>query len=120
VQAQQLKIKIEGIDKIQGQLRIGIFTEKEEFAGENPLIGKVITVSNKTETCVFDDLKEGTYAISVYQDLNKNGKLDKNFFGIPSEKYGFSNMPKTSKAPDFKQCSFIFKKEDMLLIIKLK
>ncbi|MDR0605111.1 MAG: DUF2141 domain-containing protein [Bacteroidales bacterium] len=120
VQAQQLKIKIEGIEKIQGQLRIGIFTEKEEFAGENPVIGKVINISNKIETCVFDDLKEGKYAISVYQDLNKNGKLDKNFFGIPTEKYGFSNNPKSRKVPEFKQCSFDFKKEEMLIIIKLQ
>ena len=31
-----------------------------------------------------------TYAIAVYQDLNRNGRLDKSTFGFPTEPYGFS------------------------------
>ena len=33
----------------------------------------------------------GTYAISVYYDINDNGKLDTGLFRIPKEKIGFSN-----------------------------
>ncbi|MDR1342816.1 MAG: DUF2141 domain-containing protein [Prevotellaceae bacterium] len=119
-QAQQrLTIKIEGIEKIQGQLKVGFYTEKEEFAGETPLVGKIIKVNSKTAICVLDSIKDGQYAISIYHDLNSNGKLDKNWFGIPSEKYGFSNNPKVRKTPTFEQCRFDFtKKKD--LVIKLQ
>ena len=30
-------------------------------------------------------LPAGTYAISVYQDANANGKIDRNLIGIPTE-----------------------------------
>jgi uncharacterized protein (DUF2141 family) len=33
----------------------------------------------------------GEYAIAVFVDVNGNGKMDKNFLGIPKEQYGFSN-----------------------------
>jgi uncharacterized protein (DUF2141 family) len=32
----------------------------------------------------------GVYAVSCYQDLNGNGKMDTNLVGIPTEPYGFS------------------------------
>jgi uncharacterized protein (DUF2141 family) len=116
----QLKIKIEGIEKIQGQLKVGIYTEKEEFAGEEPLIGEKIKIhSDSIEISISDSLKDGKYAISVYHDINCNDKLDKNWIGIPSEKYGFSNNPKVRKTPDFNQCSFYFRKKK-LVVIKLQ
>ena len=35
-------------------------------------------------------LPEGEYVISIYQDLNANGKLDTNLVGIPKEPVGIS------------------------------
>jgi uncharacterized protein (DUF2141 family) len=113
---QQIKIKIEGIEKSEGQLKVGLYTEKDEFAGEVPLIGKIVKVNSKIEVCVFDSVKDGKYAISLYHDLNSNNKLDKNWLGIPSEKYGFSNNPKIRKNPTFDQCSFYFTKKTHIVI----
>lgn len=58
--------------------------------------------SNKiTETFT---LPAGDYAVSVYQDVNKNGKMDKNFFGAPTEPYAFSrNYKPTIRAPKFNE-----------------
>lgn len=39
----------------------------------------------------FKNLREGKYAIRVFHDQNGNGKLDTNLFGIPKERFGFSN-----------------------------
>ena len=57
--------------------------------------------------CDFTDLAPGTYAVIVFHDENLNGKLDKNFLGMPQEGYGASNnvRPKLS-APAFKDASF--------------
>ena len=38
-------------------------------------------------------------AVSAYHDENDNSKLDKNSFGIPIERYGFSKNPKRSFGP---------------------
>ena len=36
-------------------------------------------------------IPKGAYALALFHDSNSNGILDKNFLGIPSERYGFSN-----------------------------
>lgn len=36
------------------------------------------------------ELPAGRYAVAVYVDRNRNGKLDLGMFSIPSEPYGFS------------------------------
>ena len=53
-------------------------------------------------------LPNGEYAISLFVDFNGNKKIDKNFFGIPREQYGFSNnvMGRMS-APTFDQAKFM-------------
>jgi uncharacterized protein (DUF2141 family) len=40
---------------------------------------------------VFSNLEPGRYAAVAFHDENGNGKLDKNFLGVPAEPYGFSN-----------------------------
>jgi uncharacterized protein (DUF2141 family) len=47
------------------------------------------------------------YAISFFQDMNKNGKLDtRSLFGIqvPDEPFGFTNNPNPLSAPKYDQC----------------
>ena len=36
------------------------------------------------------DLAKASYVIGVCHDINDNNKLDKNFFGLPLERYRFS------------------------------
>ena len=53
------------------------------------------------------DVPPGTYAVSVYEDLNGNHKLDRNIFGIPREPAGASNNPPARMGPPrFNECSF--------------
>lgn len=53
------------------------------------------------------DLTPGTYAVSVYEDLNGNHKLDRNILGIPREPVGASNNPPAHLGPPhFGECSF--------------
>jgi hypothetical protein len=41
--------------------------------------------------CEFKDVTPSTYAVIVFHDENQNGKLDKNFIGVPQEGYAASN-----------------------------
>jgi uncharacterized protein (DUF2141 family) len=40
---------------------------------------------------VFSNVNPGRYAAIAFPDENSNGKLDRNFLGLPTEPYGFSN-----------------------------
>ena len=42
-------------------------------------------------TLSFHELPPGRYAIKVFQDENNDGKMNRNFFGAPTEPYGISN-----------------------------
>ena len=53
---------------------------------------RVAASDGYTEVC-FNVPKPGTYAVAIYHDENGNKKFDKNFFGLPTEGFGFSNNP---------------------------
>ncbi|SHN93369.1 hypothetical protein BHECKSOX_112 [Bathymodiolus heckerae thiotrophic gill symbiont] len=86
--ADSLKINIHGITLNQGNVRIGIFN-RQEFPNGNQFEG-VIVNSDKNKLSKTLQIPSGSYAIAIFQDTNNNKVLDKNFFGIPIEKYGFS------------------------------
>lgn len=53
------------------------------------------------------DLAPGRYAVSVYEDLNGNHRLDHNWLGIPREPVGISNNSRArSGPPKFSESSF--------------
>jgi uncharacterized protein (DUF2141 family) len=45
----------------------------------------VIKVRHTQARCDFEDIQPGTYALAVIHDENRNGKLDTNWLGIPTE-----------------------------------
>lgn len=87
-----IKVKITGIEDHTGQISIGLFDSPKDFPKKNSnSVGIQVEVKDSTAECTFNNLKNGIYAIAVYHDINSNGKLDRNWLGIPSEDYVFSN-----------------------------
>lgn len=101
-----LSIKITGVPSDKGKLLVGVYNKKEGFRDEKYTY-KNLTVNavKGTMTVYIPDLPNGNYAIAVFHDANENGKLDKNFLGIPTEKYGFSNDAMGAFGPpNFEDC----------------
>ncbi len=68
----------------------------------------------------FTDIQRGIYGIRCYQDLNKNGKLDRGIFG-PTEPWGLSWDKKgTMKPPKFSEFSFLLESDKTDLRIDLR
>lgn len=68
---------------------------------------------------VITDLPYGKYAVMVFQDMNGNKKLDKNFLGIPTEPFAFSNNYKPMfRAPRWEDCEFEYSAKSNMVIIK--
>ncbi|MCF8256401.1 MAG: DUF2141 domain-containing protein [Flavobacteriales bacterium] len=74
----------------------------------------------KTLRIRLTDLEFGTYSIAFYQDMNDNGRIDKNGLGIPNEPYAFSNdiRPKL-RAPSFKDCKFVYSSKKNIIKVKM-
>jgi uncharacterized protein (DUF2141 family) len=65
-----------------------------------------------SSTCTFDALAEGTYAIACFHDENHNGRLDRNFLGVPTEGTVVSNHAKgTLGPPKFDDAKFVWRAE---------
>lgn len=104
----KLTIKISNIEKIKGEIKVGIFNTDTHFLKEGyALKNYSVKVENNTAILTITDLPTGEYAVTMYHDQNSDNECNKNFIGIPKEPYGFSNniKPKMS-APKFKDCKF--------------
>ena len=87
-----LEVNISNIQNIKGKIYIGVYDKKEGFGILNKqYVGVIQKITSYNIKYTFEDISSGTYAISVFQDENDNNILDKNFFGKPTEAYGFSN-----------------------------
>ena len=116
-----LNIHIEGIKEIRGEIYIGLYRNKINFRNtDSVFMDKIIPANGHEIIAKMENLPKGEYALTLFHDKNSNGKLDKNWFGKPKEKYGFSNNPKIRfKAPGFEKCSF-FVEEDVDITIEMK
>ena len=87
-----LQVTVSGIKAGNGNLRVAVFDEahRDQFAEGKYLYGAELPAKAEQMTVEIPDLESAEYAIAVIQDLNGNGKLDRNFLKIPKEPYGFS------------------------------
>ena len=111
-----LTIEISGLKTNKGTVLVGIYNSEKTFLSK-PIMGRVEKVTGKTVTITFTDVPKGVYAVSLFQDENNNGTLDTGMFGIPTEKYGFSNNAKGfMSAPSFDKAKFELKNNQTIKI----
>lgn len=114
----QLTLRFSNLTPQKSVLRIGLYTENESFASDSFFLGYLLPCDKEDCYLTIDDLEPGEYAISLYQDLNNNEKMDKKAFGIPKEPYGFSGNPRIGlRIPSFKDCSFSYEGKDSEIMI---
>ena len=111
----------------KGEMHLAIYDDADVFENDNGekggaakgiVEGVIEEVGTGTATYTFE-LPNGTYAIGIFVDTNYNNEMDRNFFGVPKEQYGFSNDAKGSFGPpSFKDASFTVS-GDMRLKINL-
>lgn len=117
--AQNLTIEVRDIVKVDGYLYVAIYNSQETFM-KKPLTAFRIEVKDKVLTIPCQGLPAGTYAISLFQDENENSKLDTAAFGIPTERFGFSNDAEgVMRPPSYDKCCFTFA-DNQTLVIHLK
>ena len=106
-----LTVHVAGLRKAQGKVAISVYQEGRGFPDTpaNALRRETVAIDAttlKAET-VFRDLAPGVYAVAVLHDENENGKMDKNFVGIPKEGRGASNNPPPARRPPtFEEAKF--------------
>lgn len=92
----QIEISITKYNK--GKIYLALYNHKDHYMKKTYMSSSEMVEDHKV-MIVFRGLQKGEYAFSLFHDVNSNGKLDNNFFGIPKEPYGFSNQQKGRFGP---------------------
>ena len=106
--AAELTVTVTGLVAPYGSVGCSLFSAQTGFPMDNSRAKTVwIPASGDSVTCRFKDVAPGKFAVSVAHDVNKNRKIDTNFFGIPTEQWGVSNNVRPSlRAPRFDEAVF--------------
>lgn len=116
-----ISIKITGFSNDIGDCRFAIDNSEDVYESDDSVyIGKVLPIINNEVTLKIDSLEYGYYAIKVFHDENRDGEIDTNFLGVPTEDYGYSNNASAwFGPPSWESAKFLVDKQDMALVISV-
>jgi acyl-CoA reductase-like NAD-dependent aldehyde dehydrogenase/uncharacterized protein (DUF2141 family) len=118
-----LPINVQLTPHAYGELPYLVFASPSGFPGDRNKAFRhdfLPIPANAQKLMIETDLPPGTYAVSVYEDLNSNHKLDHNLIGIPREPVGASNNPHTRLGPPrFAESSFRLGPPSQTIIINM-
>mgnify|MGYP005811290629 CR=1 FL=1 len=97
----------------KGDVHVWVYDKKDDWLSDRYRTQKIIDVPEELDgdrVTLELLLPDGEYALSVYQDVNGNGQLERNFVGIPKEPGGLSNNVRPRFGPPkYKDAAFTVK-----------
>jgi uncharacterized protein (DUF2141 family) len=120
--AAEVAVRVSGLSEPLGQVGCSLFAGAAGFPMDNTSARNLwLPAEAKGVTCRFNEVAEGTYAVSVGHDLNGNKRVDTNFFGFPTEQWGVSNNARPSlRAPHFDEAAFKVSTDAKEVVIDIK
>src|SRR5579862_1987815 len=92
-----LRIHVDGLRNSAGVVGAAIFKSADGWPEDMSKSFRhwptPIATGAHEATAVMENLSPGDYGLVVIHDENGNQKMDRNFFGIPKEGFGFANNP---------------------------
>ena len=75
-----------------GMVMVALFDSAGGFDGRSgrPVASTAVSASGRV-VATFDHLPAGDYAVKAFHDVNGDGEMNTNPFGMPVEPYAFSN-----------------------------
>ncbi len=96
-----LTVEIAGLSETKGQVCLSLFSSGRGFpdSKDDAVDTQCVKITDKLLEVTFDNLEPRSYAVAVFWDDNEDGQLNRNFLGIPTEKFGFSSNPVIQTGP---------------------
>ncbi len=92
----RLWVNVTGVRASSGQIALTLYgNDRSRFLarGGSLYVERVPARAGTTRVCL-NLPRTGIYAVAIYHDANANGRIDRNFIGLPAEAYGFTNNPR--------------------------
>ncbi|MEQ1780790.1 MAG: DUF2141 domain-containing protein [Hyphomonadaceae bacterium] len=87
--AAKLTVTVTNITEHKGALMIAVY-DKAGYDADKQAAAGMVPVSSDTASTTFD-LPAGQYGIKMFHDVDGDGKMGTNPFGMPVEPFAFSN-----------------------------
>lgn len=95
-----LTVRFEQVVAPTGQIMMSLFdSETAHDAGGKPVRVAMVKVEGTSATVTFTDLAPGRYAIKTFHDVDGDGQMKTNPFGMPLEPFAFSNGARPQGGP---------------------
>ena len=111
------KVEVQNVRPGQGSLMVAAYADGASFDKTQEAGVKTPAGDAATRTLTLCGLSGREISLTLYQDLNDNGKLDSNVFGIPTEPWGASGKPAAMSAPTW--ASTAVPLDDKTIVVKL-
>lgn len=78
---------------------VALYDSADAWMQPGRALKQAVLPAGQPPTLVFAGLAPGRYAFVVYEDLNGNGRLDRNALGLPSERWATSRDARGRMGP---------------------
>ena len=104
--SEALQINITDIDAPEGRLNIAIAANEAQYNSDEPSTVQLQADPNGAIFSISVDVPPGDYAVRLFLDKNRDGKLNRNFVGIPNEPWAMSGKSGGVGAPSWEEAKF--------------
>lgn len=87
--AAKLTLTVTGIKDVKGALMVAVY-DQSGYATDKEVAAAAVPVTGATASTTFD-LPPGRYGVKLFHDVDGDGKMSTNPFGMPLEPFAFSN-----------------------------
>lgn len=121
VETASVTVVVTSLASTESVVKLNFYNAPEKFLKHGQQAFRLVIKPNgKNEISVPVELTKGEWAVALTQDTNNNDKLDKNFLGIPTEPFAFSNNVRPHlAAPNFEECKFMVEGDSKVVNIRL-
>ena len=108
ISTRDITVHVSGLKNQSSTLYVAVFDSADGFPKpENSHKTTTVPIASENVDFSLSLPNNQSAAIAVFQDLNGDGKLSKNSFGLPTDPYGFSNNARSLLGPPtFSQAEF--------------
>lgn len=105
----------------QGQVMVVVYDSPNAWKSGKPVRATMASAVDAAPSAKLTGLAPGTYAAKAFQDVDGDGRMGLNPFGLPTEPYGFSNGAQPNMGPpSFEAAAFEVKADANVQSIQLK
>lgn len=103
-----LHVRVDGVEPGLGSVYCAVYQNPSTFLTKEGIAeGKSEPATHERATFEFRVPAGRALVVSVFQDINANGQLDRGTFGIPNEPWGFSGSPAAFGPPTWNACAIV-------------